>query len=120
MRTDVALMAPEPVATEPLRLLITTSLAALNVVVALLMFPLERSSILPDVVCRLSLMLMGEVFVEEPIVIELGFWVNVCAEEKSNVVMLVTPFRSVVLNGSILIGPATLKSTAKLVPMRSA
>ena len=50
MRTDVALIAPEPVLTLPLRLLIVTSPAAVKVVVVLLIAPLVNSSIFPDVV----------------------------------------------------------------------
>ena len=50
MRTDVALIAPEPVLIAPLRLFIRTSLAAVKVVVVLLMAPLVSSSMLPDVV----------------------------------------------------------------------
>ena len=50
MRTDVALIAPEPVLTLPLRLFIVTSPAAVKVVVVLLIAPLVKSSMFPDVV----------------------------------------------------------------------
>jgi hypothetical protein len=73
IRTDVALITPEPVLAAPLRLLMTTSPAEVRVAVVLLIAPLVRSSMFPDVVCRFSLITIGDVFVEEPIVMELGF-----------------------------------------------
>jgi hypothetical protein len=116
-----ALTAPDPMSTDEPLLITTRSAAAVRVlVVVLLIGPLVRSSMLPDVVCRFPLITICDVFVDDPIVIELGFCMKECAEEKVNHPVSLIPFSSVLLTGSILIAPATLKFTAKFVPMRSA
>ena len=72
-----ALTAPEPISILELLLVTTTSAAAVRVVVVVLLIaPLVRSSMFPEVVSSFSLMIMGEVFVEDPIVIADGLLVN--------------------------------------------
>ena len=72
--TFAALTAPEPMSMLELLLVATKSAAAVSVVVVVLLIaPLVKSSMFPDVVCRFLLMIIGEVLVDEPIVMELGF-----------------------------------------------
>ena len=91
-----ALTAPEPMSMLELLLVATTSAAAVSVVVVVLLIaPLVSSSIFPEVVCRFSLIIIGEVFVDEPTVIELGLLVKTSCDASSKDVLEVS-FKSVV------------------------
>ena len=71
-----ALTAPEPKLT--LDPLITTSDTAVNVAVVLLIAPLVKSSMFPEVVWSDLLIVRLDVLTEDPIVIADGFWANEC------------------------------------------
>ena len=86
--TFAALTAPEPMSMLELLLVATKSAAAVSVVVVVLLIaPLVNSSMFPDVVCKFSLMTIGEVFVDDPTVIELGLLVKAIDEGSSNEVV---------------------------------
>jgi hypothetical protein len=119
IRTDVALIAPEPVLTLPLRLLIATSPAAVRVEVVLLIAPLVRSSIFPEVVWSDSLMRIGEVFVDDPTDIELGLLVKAIDEGSSNEVVA-DSLSKVVAYGLKTSGPDTLNVKFRLLFILSA
>ena len=94
--TFVALTAPEPMSMLELLLVATKSAAAVSVVVVVLLIaPLVSSSMFPDVVCKFSLMIIGEVLVEDPTVMELGLLVKTSCEASSKDVLEVS-FKSVV------------------------
>ena len=83
-----ALTAPEPMSMLELLLVATTSAAAVSVVVVVLLIaPLVSSSIFPEVICRFSLIIIGEVFVDDPTVIELGLLVKAIDEGSTNEVV---------------------------------
>ena len=91
-----ALTAPEPMSILELLLVTTTSAAAVSVVVVVLLIaPLVSSSMFPDVVCKFSLMIIGEVFADDPTVIELGLLVKASCEANSKEV-LAPSFKNVV------------------------
>ena len=94
--TFAALTAPEPMSMLELLLVATKSDAAVSVVVVVLLIaPLVSSSMFPDVVCKFSLMIIGEVLVEDPTVMELGLLVKTSCEASSKDVLEVS-FKSVV------------------------
>jgi hypothetical protein len=70
------LAAPDPISIDELLLVATIFPAALSVVVDFEIAPLVSNSMFPDEVCRDSLSEMGEVFVEDPIVMALGLVVK--------------------------------------------
>ena len=92
-----ALTAPEPMSIVELLLVTTRSAAAVRVVVVVLLIaPLVNNSMFPDVVCRFSVIIIGEVFVEDPTVMALGLLVKASCEANSNEVLELS-FNSVVL-----------------------
>ena len=118
--TFAALTAPEPISMLELLLVATKSAAAVSVVVVVLLIaPLVNSSMFPDVVCKFSLMIIGEVVVDDPTVIEVGLLVKAIDEGSSNEVVA-DSFSKVVAYGLKTSGPATLNVKLRLLFIRSA
>ena len=117
--TFAPLTAPEPTSTDEPLLVITKSAPALRVAVVLPTEPLVRISMFPVDVWRDSLIVIGDVFVEDPIVIELGLLVKEIDDGKSKKVA-VDEFRRVVPCGLNVKGPETSKAMVRLVLIRSA
>jgi hypothetical protein len=97
-----------------------TSPLAVNVTFSdFVIAPLVSSSMFPVVVARFSLMTIGEVLVDDPIVMELGLLVKAIVEGSSNEVSA-DSLSKVVANGRKTSGPETLKVKFRLLLIRSA